>query len=245
MFDQRGTGLSEPALDCPELVETALGTLDEDLSIEEQSTLTNESILACRDRLVGEGVDLAGYTSAENAADLNDLRQALGYDEWNLYGISYGTRLALTTMRDFPDGIRSVVLDSSYPPQVNLYTALAANARRGFNVLFEGCAADPRCSAAYPELEATFFELVERLADAPVTNSITNPLTGESFDSLINGTKLLNLLFQSLYATEIIPLLPKTISDASNGEFGTLAFLDGLFLANLGFVSTSHGWRRW
>ena len=239
MFDQRGTGLSQPALDCPEHVETALDTLDQDLSVEEQLTLETEAILACRDRLVSEGVNLAAYNSAENAADLSDLRQALGYDEWNLYGISYGTRLALTTMRDFPEGIRSVILDSSYPLQVNLYTALTANARRAFNVLFDGCAAEPTCNAAYPELEATFFELVEQLSDTPVTRSITNPRTGESFDKLISGTRLIGFLFQSLYPTQIIPVLPKIIFDARNGDFDTLAFIEGLHLASLEFISTA------
>ena len=238
MFDQRGTGLSQPALDCPEHVETVLDTLDQDLSVEERLTLETKAMLACRDRLVSEGVNLAAYTSAENAADLNDLRQALGFDEWNLYGISYGTRLALTAMRDFPVGIRSVILDSSYPLQVNLYTALAPNAHRAFSVLFDGCAADPTCSAAYPELEATFFELVDHLTDTPITISITNALTGESFDELLSGTRLIGFLFQSLYSTEIIPLLPKTISDASKGDLDALAFIEGIFLANLEFIST-------
>ena len=238
MFDQRGTGLSQPALDCPENLDRVLDTLDQDLSVEEQLTLETEALLACRDRLVSEGVNLAAYTSAENAADLNDLRKALGYDEWNLYGISYGTRLALTAMRDFPEGIRSVILDSSYPLQVNLYTALAANARRAFNVLFDSCAADPVCNAAYPELEATFFGLVDQLTATPVTSSITNPLTGESFDELMSGTGLIGFLFQSLYSTDIIPLLPKTISDASDGDFDTLAFMEGIFLANLEYMST-------
>ena len=237
IFDQRGTGLSQPALDCPEQLEAVLDALDRNLSVEEQLTLETEAILVCHDRLVSEGINLAAYTSAENAADLNELRQALGYDEWNLYGLSYGTRLALTTIRDFPEGIRSVILDSSYPLQVNIYTTLAANARRGFNVLFEGCADNPIYDGAYPELEAAFFGLVEQLTETPVTISITNPLTGESFDKLMSGTRLIVFLFESLYSVEIIPLLPQIISDASDGDFDTLAFLEGTFLASLEFVS--------
>ena len=66
------------------------------------------------ERLVGEEINLAAYNSPASAADLNDLRLALGYKEWNLYGRSYGGRLALTVMRDYPTGIRSVILDSPY-----------------------------------------------------------------------------------------------------------------------------------
>ena len=63
------------------------------------------------------GVDLAAYNSAENAADLADLRTALGIDGWNLYGVSYGSNLAMSELRDHPEGIRSVVLDSCRSPQ--------------------------------------------------------------------------------------------------------------------------------
>ena len=138
VFDQRVVGYSEPNLDCPELIALTHETLDQQLSVEEQRAGGLSASLACRDRLIGEGVNLKAYTSAENAADLNALRQALGYEEWNLYGISYGTRLALTAMRDHPEGIRSVVLDSAYPLQVDLPTSLLSNADRAFSQLFGG-----------------------------------------------------------------------------------------------------------
>src|SRR6185503_15624183 len=100
---------------------------------------------------LNKGVDPASATSAENAADVNDLRLALGYDQWNLYGVSYGTRLALTVVRDYPQSVRSVILDSVYPLQVNLYTDLPENFDRALKVLFETCAADADCSSTYPD----------------------------------------------------------------------------------------------
>ncbi|MCA9904902.1 MAG: alpha/beta fold hydrolase, partial [Anaerolineae bacterium] len=103
LLDQRGTGYSFPSLNCPEIEESE-----------------DDATQACRDRLVADGVNLQAYNSAENAADVADLRVALGYDEWNLYGISYGTRLAQTIVRDYPQGIRSVILDSAYPLAANL-----------------------------------------------------------------------------------------------------------------------------
>ena len=86
IFDQRGVGISEPALDCPEIVEMVYSSLAEDLSTEAWASRSTEAARRCRDNLEGQGVSLDAYTSASNAADLNDLRQALGYREWNLAG---------------------------------------------------------------------------------------------------------------------------------------------------------------
>ena len=217
MFDQRGTGFSEPSLDCPEYSRLVYDTLDQDLSNEEEVALSTEAISECRDRLVREGVNLAAYTSAENAADLEDLRQVLGFDEWNLYGISYGTKLALTTIRDFPEGVRSVILDSSYPLQVDGPASLLPNADRTFDLFFGDCAADQKCNAAYPELEKTFFQLADDLNGIPVTLSITHPLTGQGFKELLKGDGLKSFLFKSLHSTDVIPLLPEIIFDARMG----------------------------
>ena len=74
------------------------------------------------------GINTTAYTTAANAADINDLRLALGYSQWNLYGVSYDTRLALTILRDHPEGVRSAILDAVYPPMADKYTELAANA---------------------------------------------------------------------------------------------------------------------
>jgi pimeloyl-ACP methyl ester carboxylesterase len=239
VFDQRGTGCSEPALDCPEVVELAYEVLPLDLTPEESTALSTEAICSCRDRLVSEGVNLTAYSSAESAADLNDLRLALGYEEWNLYGLSYGTKLALTAMRDYPEGIRSVILDSTYPLQVNSYVEVPANFDRALSVFFDSCANDPACSKAYPDLEAVFWELVGQLNASPVTFPVTQPLSGETYDVLMDGDSLIGFIHGSLYATEIIPFLPKVIYDARDGSYDIIALLLGSFLADTEFIS--HG----
>lgn len=128
LFDQRGTGYSQSRLDCPEREALTSLLLDGRLSAEETQPAVLEAFQRCRERLAAQGIDLSAYHSAASAADLNDLRLALGYEKLNLYAVSYGTRLALTLMRDYPQAVRSAVLDSAYPLQVNLYTALAPNA---------------------------------------------------------------------------------------------------------------------
>ncbi len=114
-FDQRGTGSSIPRLDCPEREAITSLLLSGSLSDEESQAAVQEAFRRCRERLTAQGVDLSAYNSAASAADLNDLRLALGYETLNLYAVSYGTRLALTLMRDHPAAVRSAVLDSAYP----------------------------------------------------------------------------------------------------------------------------------
>jgi len=235
VLDQRGTGYSRPHLDCPEMDEMYKDTLDEDLTLEESRARGTEAVTRCHDRLVGsEGVNLASYRSAESAADINDLRVALGYEQWNIYGVSYGTRLALTVMRDFPQGVRSVVLDSSYPLQANLYTGIQPNARRALDVFFNGCAADPGCNATYPYLRDVFFQTIDQLNASPVTESILNSLSGYIYESVVvDGDALLGFIFQALYSTDYIPLLPRVIYEVASGDTQLMGQIMGGFLAQL------------
>ncbi|UCD08109.1 MAG: alpha/beta fold hydrolase [Dehalococcoidales bacterium] len=233
VFDQRGTGYSEPALECPELIDLAYELLDQDLESEEAITLENEATRECYERLNEQGIDLSSYNSVESAADLNDLRLALGYDEWNLFGISYGTRLALTAMRDYPDGIRSVILNSTVPLQADLYSEMPAAFDRALNVLFGSCAGDPEANKAYPDLRKVFFETIDQLNDSPAEFTAIHPLNGESYDVLMSGNNFFNFVISTLYSTEVIPLVPKVIFDTHTGNYDTLALLVGSNLLNM------------
>lgn len=237
MFDQRGTGYSEPSLACPEMIDLALDTLDDDLDSAESAQRQLEALTACRDRLLAEGVDLTAYNSAENAADVADLRRALGYEEWNLYGISYGTRLAQTVMRDYPEGIRSVILDSAYPLAANIQLETAVNADRAFGVFFAGCAADPACAAAYPNLEQVFADLVATLDETPLLIEVYNLSDRQYYDALVNGDFMVGLLFQALYSVDLTALMPKLIFDLTDGRTNDLPPLLTTLLFQLEFVS--------
>jgi pimeloyl-ACP methyl ester carboxylesterase len=126
-YDQRGTGCSQPSLFCPEVREDFLARLGENLRAADDIARDRTARNACRDRLRARGIDFAGYNSAASALDTRDLRVALGYDGWDLYGVSCGTRLALIVMRDAPQGARSVVLDSTAPPDADIPAEPAAN----------------------------------------------------------------------------------------------------------------------
>src|SRR5919199_4363118 len=169
LLDQRGTGLSQPSLACKETTALDYRTLNQHLNRQRQADLQVQAALQCRARLVASGINLNAYTTLADAADVADLRVALGYRALNLYSVSYGTRLALTVMRTHPRGIRSVILDSVDPPGVNAITSPLASTTRAFAVLFNSCAADAACAAAFPDLEQTFYRVVQRLNATPVT----------------------------------------------------------------------------
>ena len=235
LFDQRGVGFSEPALDCPAVVELETELLDNELGGRELTDpemydLLLETLLDCEEDLKAVA-DLSAYNTLANAADVDDLRRALGYDQVNLWGISYGTRLALEVMRDYPEGIRSVVLDSVFPLEVDPFVQLPSSVDRALNVLFEGCAADEACNAAYPDLGTLFFETVDRLNSAPASFEVANPFTGESHDAILDGDSLVSLVVEFLYETDIIPLLPQIIYNASQDNFDLVARLVGALLA--------------
>ncbi len=237
LFDQRGTGYSQPALDCPEYNQLVMDTLDQNLSADQSDALANKALLQCHDRLVKDNVNLAVFNSAQNAADIASLQKAFGLDKINLYGISYGTRLALTAMRDVPQGIRSVVIDSVFPPQADLYSQIPANGARAMEVLFHTCAADADCNGAYPNLRDVFFQTVNQLNQQPLTFTMTLH-SGEKPAALMNGDSFLGLLFQSLYATEVLPYLPRLIYDVHNGNAAMAGALQADFLSTLDKIST-------
>jgi pimeloyl-ACP methyl ester carboxylesterase len=237
IFDQRGVGFSVPSLFCPEIRELDIDLLDEVLEPEEYTAREIPVLEACRDRLRADGIDLTQYNSAANAADVADLRRSLGIDEWNLYGISYGTRLALTVMRDDPSGVRSVILDSTVPLQSDLVSSIPASADRAFDAFFAACAASADCAATFPALEDSFQQLQRTLDATAAPVEVTDFLSGESFPGVVTGDDVVGLLFQSLYSEQLIPVLPDVLSDAAAGDYRGLEQLASLFFTNDRFLS--------
>ncbi len=206
LIDQRGTGYSTPSLNCPEY--------EEDVE---------DPVTACRQRLLAEGVNIAAYTSAANADDIADLARALNLETYNLFGVSYGTRLALTVLRDHPERVRSVIIDAVYPPHVNSLNEQSALAYNTFETLFADCAVDAECAAAFPNLRQRFYDLVARLNANP--DIVTDPETGEELE--ISGDALVSNLFDMLYDTSILAYLPATIDAWTRGDYFVDYYAEG------------------
>jgi pimeloyl-ACP methyl ester carboxylesterase len=238
LFDQRGIGLSQPALECPEFSALNQDLLDRHLagrpvSEDEITALALDSLTACRDRLA-RIADLSVYNSANSAADVHELRIALRCEKINLWGGSYGTRLALEVMRRYPDHLRSVVLDAVYPPDVDLYVSAPANFNRSLTALFESCAANPVCAQSYPDLEKVLFDTVDRLNADPAMREVRNPVTGETMDTRVDGDVLLALTFQMLYDSKLRYFIPRIIYDVSRGDFH---YIDQVYGSMMGLAS--------
>jgi pimeloyl-ACP methyl ester carboxylesterase len=213
LFDQRGTGSSQPSLDCPEatdLLRSTLGAADP-LDVERVANIA--MLRACRARLVAEGIDLDLFNTSTTADDADDLRRALNIEKWNLFGVSYGTTVALEVARRHPDAVRSVVIDSAYPPDIPTGgVRFVSNGARAIRTLLDGCAADHGCAAEYPTLEANVRALVAEWNAQPFVTTITDPTTNAPMAVAITGSDVISGLQQALYVTSLIPALPSFIA---------------------------------
>lgn len=217
--DQRGTGFSEPTLNCPEVEEVDMESGSDDPE--------GDATRACQERLVEEGVDLTAYNTTENAADIDAIREALGYEQWNILGISYGTRLALMIMRNHPEGVRSVIIDGVYPLDVDSAAEEAPNLWAAIQAFIVDCAADSACNDAYPDLETVLIDTVAALNESPADYAAYDFETGDEYDATLTGDDLLNTISQSMYDSSMIPLLPRVIYDVSEGDYESYALLSG------------------
>lgn len=236
VVDQRGTGYSRPSLTCPDYPNVFYSGLA-DHSFSELQANVYQALRDCQETLGEAGIDLSAYTNLDNAMDLEDLRLALGYKQWNLLGTSYGTRLALTILREYPAGVRSVILDSTYPPEIEPYSGWVLSLDRAFRVLFEACAAQERCHRAYPNLEQDFYTLVNKLDSEPLTVQAKHPLYGSPLTLRVDGDTLINLVFLNLYDTYQIIHLPSLIEDMLAGGTKELSNSIIMYLSTPYFVN--------
>ena len=235
-IDQRGTGYSQPNLVCQtereSVAEPPMITSEEEFLAFEL-----ENLQRCADRLRSENIDLNAYTSVENGADVADLRIALGVEEWNLFGGSYGTDLALTVMRDRPEGIRSVVLDSVFPPEVN---PIAGDQGIGYldalDDLVARCDADPACGGAFPNVRQNIIDAVDNLLAEPVlvTGTEAEILFGEPV-ALFDGLLLMNILSFD-FANPLMPALLNALAspDPAVREDGARRFFTAVAIDVIG-----------
>jgi pimeloyl-ACP methyl ester carboxylesterase len=185
------------------------------------AALDAAAITACRERLTTTGADLAAYNTRENAADIADLRVALGIEEWNVYGVSYGTDLALQLLRDHPEGIRSVVLDSVVPPNRNIVDEWWEAPASGLQAIFAACAAQPACAAAYPDLATVFVTTVKRLSTTPAEITVEDA-KGDAVRVTVDGFKLVPVVMEWSASPARVVDIPRMIHDLANGD-GRLA----------------------
>ncbi|HEY8508945.1 MAG TPA: alpha/beta fold hydrolase [Steroidobacteraceae bacterium] len=212
LVDQRGTGKSNP-LTC-EFDETALYG-----SIEQMEALFRK----CHDVLSAKA-DLAQYTTSIAVQDLDIVRQTLGYERINLYGVSYGTRVAQHYARRFPEHTRAMILDGIVPPELALGPTIALDAEQALNNVLERCAKDESCSKRFGDPVSQYRALRKALGEKPVGVTLPHPTTGEMQKLEFGPLHLAAVLRLGLYTSEQAALVPLQLHLAnSGGNFVPLA----------------------
>ncbi len=202
LLDQRGTGRSEP-LDCPTL-ESAVETFAEAQVLEATTRCLHDL-----------DHDPRYFTTSIAVRDLEALRQELGYQQWNIYGVSYGTRVAQHYARRYPGSVRTLIIDGVVPPQSSLGPDIAINAQLTLDSVLERCRQDGDCSRTFPQLTERLEDLSTQLRDQPVQLEQADPVTGRVAPFTLTYSHLASTLRLLSYAPETASLIPLIVSEAA------------------------------
>ena len=216
-IDQRGTGRSAP-LECAR---------DDALPLAERIDVDRSiaRLRDCRRRLEALPYgDLRQFTTPVAAADADAVRAALGAQQVNLVGASYGTRVALEVLRQFPAHVRRVVIDGVAPPDMALPESQAADAQTVLDALFADCDADPACRARHPSLAARWSAWLDGL---PREVTVVDPVSGAPTRVSLSRDAVAAAVRAPLYAPSFAAALPFAIGEALDGRATPLVGLAG------------------
>jgi pimeloyl-ACP methyl ester carboxylesterase len=238
LFDQRGVGFSEPNLDCPETNEAVWQVFATNDPPAADGAVMRQSMQACRARLEAAGVDLGGYDTIQSAADVADLRVALGIEQWNLRGVSYGSRLAQAILRYHPGGIRAVLLDSVVPVDFG-FSAVdrGESALRAIDALAGACAASATCTDTYGDLRELIAAAAAALDAAPHRTTITDPQTGADRVVSIDGGDFYAGVFDLMYDADLLAAIPVAAQAIAGGDTG---IIDAYASEGVAFLADQH-----
>lgn len=224
LVDQRGTGGSHP-LECGNSY---------------QGDDESDYLSACLSQL---DADPRLYTTAIAMQDIDQVREALGYEVINIYGASYGTRAALVYLRMFPEHVRTIILDGAAPPNWTLGPSVAGDAQRAIQMIFDRCMSEPACQKAFPNLSTEFDALLMDLASQPVEVELDDPVSGEPTKVTLDYESFSSTFHTMSYAPETAALMPLAIHSAfSRKDFRSIA-AQTLSTSHLLYSSISVGMR--
>jgi pimeloyl-ACP methyl ester carboxylesterase len=217
LLDQRGTGQSN-ALSCAFDDEELMNAAPEVLAAETRRCLTE----------LGSHADVRYYTTSLAVQDLDQVRAALGYELINLYGASYGTRVAQHYLRRFPQRTRALILDGVVPPGLALGPSLALDAEKALLAILARCAAERQCHERFGDPALTYRALRNALQTRPVPVTLADPTTGERQHIEFSLMHLATVLRLAIYTPDQAALLPLALDRAQ--KLGDYVPLAGQFL---------------
>ena len=175
----------------------------------------------CLAELQASGVDVSLYNTVETVADVDAVRAALGYERVNLWGGSYGTRVAQEYARRYPARVRSMVLDGAAPPAMKITLDIWPAREAALGDVLAACAEDPACSAAYPNQNATLARIRTALGESR-TVTIVDPKSGAPRELPMTFDVVIGALQSLVYAPELASLIPPLLERAEAGDFAPL-----------------------
>jgi len=212
LVDQRGTGSSH-RLDCEASVP------GDDLEFD--SAVVRAHSETC---LQAQTLDTRYFTTSIAVRDLDTIRKLLNIESWNIYGISYGTRVAMHYMRRYPESVRSAILDAVVPPQVTLGADVAVHAQQALEKLYARCLANTDCADAFPQIEQRTQELLDLLKTEPVSVNYEDVSTGTIQNLELTNKHLAITLRLMTYSAYGVAILPSMLFDAyENKNYAPLA----------------------
>lgn len=232
LFDVRGTGRSLPKF-CPDLGKKFLEILAKNQNSTQDEQQKTIASLECKQDLLNRNIDISAYNSSSIVKDLNALKNALKYDKWNVYGVSYGTYTAQVYANDFPDDIKSLTLDSSISDISQYYNRNTENYMSSLKKVFSACKEDPNCNQQYPNLQAAYYETIEKLEKKPITVKVDQRIIS-SGTFTYNAEDFKIAIQQSLYQKRLIEVIPLLITEFNKGNKSTLSSLVAAFSGALG-----------
>ncbi len=212
LVDQRGTGRSS-ALICE-----AFKPRDDEAFEADPVPRARD----CAAELKGKGVDLAQYTTTAWIADLEAMREALGYPRWNLWGGSYGTRVAQEYLRRHPQRVRTMTLDGVAPPSMIITLDVWQTREAALRAVVEACERSNPCRAAHPDVGDTLSRIDQDLGEDGRDVDLVDPRTGKTRTAHITFDIVLGALQPLTYLPETATLLPEVLSLAAKGEYEPL-----------------------
>ena len=213
LLDQRGAGESSPRLrwrvpGMPAFDAFADAGVMRDLAI--------EMATSARQALVDAGHDLDGYTTVENARDIDDLRQVLGYERVSLLGFSYGTHLAIAYAREFGDRLEAMALNGVEGPDQTLKLPIHMDTQ--FRKISLLVASDPEIGPVIPDLVALLQRVQQRLEDEPMVVQLENPESGQRFDVAVGRHFLDFIIRRDIGDARDIPVFPRLLYSIDQGD---------------------------
>lgn len=222
LMDFRGIGFSEPAF-CPEFQEALIQVITLNLTPSEATERTIIHLSDCFNKLIAEGINLSKYNSAEVVKDLEMLRITLDVEQWNLWGISYGTRVAQTYLRDFPESVRCAIMDSPVPMGYAFWGEQTRTYQRSLTAFFDACKDSPECRDAFPDLEERFYSAMNSLKENPLTFKYKNAPDGLVHYNFYNIHLVVQQLLYDPAFYPLIPWLIKGIEERNEEVFKNLS----------------------